>query len=84
LHKTKVRLIWLVDEDAVEGRDYTLESMTPFWWLTSDQDREICENAQRGVNSRAYTPGPLSTYKEYNVDRFLRWYLRQLKDHIDR
>jgi Rieske 2Fe-2S family protein len=82
LHMTKVRLIWLVDEKAVEGQDYRLDDLVPFWWLTSDQDREICENAQRGVNSRAYVPGPLSTYKEYNVDRFLRWYLRQLKDHI--
>jgi hypothetical protein len=23
-------------------------------------------------------PGPLSTYKEYNLDRFLRWYLMQM------
>ena len=80
LHKTKVRLIWLVNEEAVEGKDYTLDALTPFWWLTSDQDRQICENAQRGVNSRAYIPGPLSIYKEYNVERYLRWYLRQLTD----
>jgi Rieske 2Fe-2S family protein len=82
LHKTNVRLIWLVDEEAVEGKDYTLEALTPFWWLTSDQDRQICENAQRGVNSRAYVPGPLSIYKEYNVERYLRWYLRQLADYF--
>ena len=80
--QTQVRLIWLVDENAVEGVDYHVDAMTPFWWLTSDQDREICENAQRGVNSRAYVPGPLSTYKEYNVDRYLRWYLRQLQDYF--
>jgi Rieske 2Fe-2S family protein len=79
---TQVRLIWLVDENAVEGVDYHVDAMTPFWWLTSDQDREICENAQRGVNSRAYVPGPLSTYKEYNVERYLRWYLRQLQDYF--
>ncbi len=36
----------------------------------------------------AYTPGPLSTYKEYNLDHFLRgspgsstgrWYLHEMK-----
>jgi len=82
LYTTHVRLIWLVDEKAVEGVDYNLDDMVPFWWLTSDQDREICENAQRGVNSRAYVPGPLSTYKEYNVERYLSWYLRQLNDYF--
>ncbi len=33
---------------------------------------------QRGVNSTAYRPGPLSQKREYNLDAFLRWYLRQL------
>ena len=34
------------------------------------------------MNSHAYTPGPLSTYKEYNLDRFLRWYLKQMNTAI--
>ena len=42
----------------------------------------ICVNQQRGVNSRAYTPGPLSIYKEYNLDRFLRWYLKEMNSAI--
>jgi Rieske 2Fe-2S family protein len=82
-YKTLARLIWLVDTDAVEGRDYALDKLAPFWQLTAEQDWEICERAQRGVNSRAYVPGPLSTYKEYNVDSFLRWYLRQLSEAIE-
>jgi phenylpropionate dioxygenase-like ring-hydroxylating dioxygenase large terminal subunit len=82
LYATQVRLMWLVDEKAAEGVDYNLDDMVPFWWLTSDQDREICENAQRGVNSHAYVPGPLSTFKEYNVERYLSWYLRQLSDYF--
>jgi glycine betaine catabolism A len=75
---TAVRVWWLVDKDAVEGRDYDLARLMPFWQLTSEQDWEICERQQRGVNSSAYTPGPYSTYKEYNVDAFVRWYLKQL------
>jgi hypothetical protein len=50
--------------------------------MTAEQDWEICVNQQRGVNSHAYTPGPLSTFKEYNLDRFLRWYLKQIENVI--
>jgi Rieske 2Fe-2S family protein len=76
--RTKARVLWLVDQDAVEGRDYTLDHLLPFWQLTSEQDWQICENQQRGVESSAYRPGPYSPYKEYNVDRFVQWYLKQL------
>jgi Rieske 2Fe-2S family protein len=76
---TEVRVWWLVHETAVEGRDYDLAKLMPFWQLTSEQDWVICERQQRGVNSSAYAPGPYSTYKEYNVDAFIRWYLNQLQ-----
>ncbi len=76
---TAVRVWWLVDEKAVEGRDYDLGKLMPFWQLTSEQDWEICERQQRGVNSSAYVPGPYSTYKEYNVEGFVRWYLKRLQ-----
>ena len=75
---TEVRVIWLVDEKAEEGKDYTLEKLMPFWQLTSEQDWELCEAAQMGVQSSGYKPGPYSTHKEYNVERFVRWYLNQL------
>ena len=68
-----------MDQNAVEGRDYTLDALLPFWELTSEQDWKICENQQRGVQSSAYRPGPYSPYKEYNVDRFVQWYLQQLR-----
>jgi Rieske 2Fe-2S family protein len=76
---TALRVWWLVDEKAVAGRDYDLAKLMPFWQLTSEQDWEICERQQRGVNSSAYTPGPYSTYKEYNVESFVRWYLNKLR-----
>jgi glycine betaine catabolism A len=79
LHRTAVRVTWLVHQDAVEGRDYRLEDIMPFWQLTSEQDWALCERAQKGIRSSRYLPGPLSTYKEYNVDAFLRWCLHQLK-----
>jgi Rieske 2Fe-2S family protein len=76
--RTLIRVTWLVDSAAVEGRDYQLEEIMPFWQLTSEQDWAICERAQRGVESSRYVPGPFSTHKEYNVDGFVRWYLQQL------
>jgi Rieske 2Fe-2S family protein len=76
--RTRVRVQWLVDAAAVEGRDYQLDQIMPFWQLTSEQDWELCERAQRGVNSSHYRPGPFSTYKEYNVQSFVQWYLSQL------
>ncbi len=75
---TRARVIWLVEGNAVEGKDYRLEEVLPFWQLTSEQDWDLCNRAQRGVNSSAYAPGPLSSYKEYNVEGWIRWYLRQL------
>ena len=77
--RTRVRVTWLVDRGAEEGKDYRLEDLLPFWQLTSEQDWEICERAQRGIRSSAYTPGPYSRYKEYNVDAFVRWYLKKLE-----
>jgi Rieske 2Fe-2S family protein len=78
LQRTSVRVTWLVDEDAADGRDYRLEDIMPFWQLTSEQDWALCEQAQAGVKSSHYRPGPFSTYKEYNVDAFVRWCLHQL------
>ncbi len=75
---THARVTWLVHPDAVEGKDYDLAALLPFWQLTSEQDWVLCENQQRGVSSSAYTPGPYSPYKEYNVDSFVRWYLQML------
>ena len=77
--QTAIRVYWLVDEKAVAGRDYDLAKLVPFWQLTSEQDWQICERQQRGVNSSAYTPGPYSTFKEYNVASFVMWYLNTLQ-----
>jgi len=84
LAHTNIRMIWLVDGKAEEGRDYDLNKLLPFWLLTAEQDWKICSNQQRGVNSHAYIPGPLSTFKEYNLDRFLRWYIQEMKAYFDR
>ena len=77
--ETAIRVWWLVDQSAVAGRDYDLAKLMPFWQLTSEQDWVICERQQRGVESSAYAPGPYSSFKEYNVDSFVQWYLKKLQ-----
>ena len=77
--QTAIRVWWLVDARAVEGRDYDLAKLMPFWQLTSEQDWLICERQQKGINSTAYTPGPYSTFKEYNVESFVKWYLNVVR-----
>ncbi len=71
---TRAKVTWLVRPDAVEGRDYDLEALLPFWRLTSEQDWLICERQQRGVRSSAYVAGPLSSGLECNVMNFHAWY----------
>jgi Rieske 2Fe-2S family protein len=75
---TYIAVQWLVREDAVEGRDYRLDTLLPFWELTSEQDWRLCEQNQAGVSSRAFTPGPYSRKREYNVIRWTQWYLSEL------
>lgn len=76
--RTRVQVTWLVHQDAVEGKDYTLDTLLPFWQLTSEQDWELCEKNQAGVASSAFTPGPYSSKREYNVIRWSEWYLREV------
>jgi glycine betaine catabolism A len=75
---TRIQVQWLVHEDAVEGTDYTLDALLPFWELTSEQDWALCERNQAGVSSPAFTPGPYSTKREYNVIRYTEWYLSEI------
>ena len=79
LRRTRMKSFWLVDHDAREGEDYDLDRLLPFWHLTNEQDWDICKWQQKGVDSIGYVPGPLSQRKEYNVDAFIRWYLKQVR-----
>jgi Rieske 2Fe-2S family protein len=75
---TAVDVSWFVHRDAVEGRDYSLEKLMPFWQRTSEQDWAICEANQQGVASPAYEPGPYSRTREVNVQHFIDWYFGAL------
>jgi glycine betaine catabolism A len=74
VEQTAIVVTWLVDDDAVEGRDYSLEELLPVWGRTSEQDWGLCERNQRGIRSSGYRPGPLSERHEANVVAFHAWY----------
>jgi Rieske 2Fe-2S family protein len=74
-----MEVIWLVHEEAVEGRDYEVERLTWLWHVTSLEDKKIVELNQAGVNSHYFRPGPYSTQELY-PPRFVEWYLRELAD----
>ena len=73
---------WLVHKDAVEGVDYDLENLTRVWVATNDEDRQVVEENQRGVNSPAFVPGPYSRIQEDGVIQFVDWYCRTLGDRL--
>jgi phenylpropionate dioxygenase-like ring-hydroxylating dioxygenase large terminal subunit len=77
--KTQIDIFWLVDANAIEGLDYTIDRLTEFWKITAGQDWELCENNFAGICSPVYRPGPLAP-AEQEVTDFLEWYVRRLKD----
>ena len=76
--ETEVSTKWLVHKDAVEGVDYDLKRLTEVWLATNDEDREVVEYNQMGINSPAYQPGPYSVTQESGVLQFVDWYLQTL------
>ncbi len=79
--KTLVTTKWLVHKDAVEGVDYDPERLRAVWDATNDQDRELAEQNQRGINSIGYQPGPYSKTYEFGVINFIDWYSQTVRNN---
>ena len=80
--QTEVTTTWLVHKDAQEGVDYDLKRLTEVWIATNDEDRQVVEENQKGVNSPAYEPGPYSPIHETGVLAFVDWYAGTLQDRL--
>ena len=72
--ESEMDIIWLVDGDAVEGKDYDYDSLVWLWDVTSIADKTIIERNQKGVKSTFYRPGPYSPMEDWTL-RFRDWYL---------
>lgn len=79
--QTIIDLAWLVDKDAKEGSDYTIERLTDFWRITGEQDWELCENNFKGVESSQYQPGPYAPI-ELDVAKFVDWYIERMREGV--
>ena len=75
--ETEMDIFWLVDADAVEGKDYNYADLIWLWDVTSIADKTIIERNQTGVRSVFYQPGPYSPMEEW-VSMFRDWYLDRL------
>ena len=76
---TLLDLCWLVDADAEEGKDYTINNLIEFWRITGEQDWKLCENNFRGIESSHYHPGPYAPV-EYDVVKYVDWYIERMKE----
>jgi len=79
LSPTRTRIVcdWLFHPEAVAAPGFDPAPAIEFWDLTNRQDWELCANAQKGVSSRAYRPGPYADL-ESQLAAFDREYLRAL------
>ncbi len=78
VQKTDMDIIWLVRGDAQEGKDYDTDELSWMWRVTTEADKKIIVDNQKGVNSRYYEPGCLSEMETYTVS-FNQWYLAQIE-----
>ena len=80
--RTAVRTTWLVHEDAVEGVDYDVETLTSVWKATNRQDADLVALSQSGIRSKAYRPGPYAP-SEFMLDDFTDWYVRTMSTGLE-
>lgn len=78
LDESECDITWLVNGDAVEGKDYDKARLTWLWDVTTLADKRIIEHNSQGVKSRFYEAGPYSTMEEYTW-AFISWYLAAIR-----
>jgi len=73
---------WFFAPEAVAEKDFDPSDAVEFWDLTNKQDWELCENVQKGVQSKGYRPGRYQAVERCVYD-FDRWYLEHLERSDD-
>jgi glycine betaine catabolism A len=58
--KTEVITEWLFHPHELAKKDFCGDDAVEFWDKTNKEDWAITELSQKGISSRAYTPGPYS------------------------
>ena len=76
--RTRVICEWLFAPETLAQIGFDPSDGIEIWDVTNRQDWRMCELAQQGVSSRAYTPG-LYSKEESLLAAFDREYLRSLE-----
>ncbi|HET6522884.1 aromatic ring-hydroxylating dioxygenase subunit alpha [Sphingopyxis sp.] len=77
--QTKTSMVFLVADDAEEGRDYDVKKLTELLTITMGEDNVVLERHQKGINSSAYEPCPVALEEE-QVTLFHDWYFNNVVD----
>jgi Rieske 2Fe-2S family protein len=80
--KTDIEFCWLVNKNAIEGKDYDLKRLTEFWEITGEQDGQLCENNFRGIETNGYRPGKYAPVED-QVINFVDWCVGEMKSFSD-
>jgi Rieske 2Fe-2S family protein len=70
---------FLFRPETIEGSAFKPEPVVELWDLISRQDWEVCQRAQTGVGSRAFTTGIYP-----RQDRFLYWFNEEYRQAMGR
>jgi Rieske 2Fe-2S family protein len=79
LDRTRVLCDWYFHPDAIAAPGFDPKPAIEFWDMTNRQDWDLCENAQLGVTSLVWEPGPYAEL-ESQLAAFDRHYLRVMND----
>jgi glycine betaine catabolism A len=71
--RTEILCEWHFHPSELARPDFSERDIVEFWDTTNRQDWWVCEQAQAGISSRAYRPGPYSNREDllYAFDRFI-------------
>ncbi len=79
ISQSRVVCEWFFSRASMAEEGFDSSDAGEFWDLTNRQDWVLCENVQKGVQSRGYRPGRYQAI-ERCVHDFDRWYLARLDD----
>jgi Rieske 2Fe-2S family protein len=75
--QTRIICQWLYHPDAISGENFDPQPTIDFWHNVNLEDWRVSELTQKGIGSRAYTPGPYSSLESMPA-AFDREYLKAM------
>ena len=81
--RSLIRCEWLFGAEEVARPGFDPSDAVDFWDSVNRQDWDLCERAQRGVQSRGYRPSRYHRLEE-TIYFFDNWYLRAMRPILQR